>query len=140
MLKKSSLYFVERRYMTNLQKRLLLYLLGCVNVRLFFVYIARRVSLVHLQWLGYLALLPAIGFIYLYFSGARPSGPETFGEKIWWNNLRPVHALFYFLFAYYAIRMVRTAWVFLLLDVIVGLVSFLAFHSANGDFQKALKL
>lgn len=126
--------------MTTLQKRLLLFLLGCLPTRLLFVYVAKNVSLVHLRWLGYLALLPAIGFTYLFISGARPSGPETFGEKIWWNPLRPVHALLYFLFAYQAIQKVPTAWIYLFVDVIVGLVSFLVFHFTNGDFQKALKL
>lgn len=126
--------------MTNLQKRLLLFLFGCIPTRLLFVYVAKNVSLVQLRRLGYLALLPAVGFVYLYFSGARPSGPETFGEKIWWNALRPLHALLYFLFAYQAIQGVPTAWIYLFVDVIVGLTSFLIFHFTNGDFEKALKV
>jgi hypothetical protein len=126
--------------MTNLQKRLLLFLLGCIPTRLLFVYIAKRVPLVYLPYLGYLALLPAIGFVYLFLTGKRTSGPETFGEKIWWNNLRPVHALLYFAFAVQAIRKVRSAWTFLLADVVIGLASFLLFHYENGDLAKALQL
>jgi hypothetical protein len=32
-----------------------------------------------------------IGLFYFYFSGTRPKDPETFGDKIWWNDLRPIH-------------------------------------------------
>lgn len=121
--------------MNNIQKRFLLFLFGCIPTRLAFVYIAHTISLQYLPILGYLALLPAIGFIYLYVSGARTSGPETFGDKIWWNHLRPIHALFYLLFAYNAINQIRNAWVYLMYDVILGLFSFLIFHYINNDFK-----
>lgn len=114
--------------MNNIQKRILLFLFGCIPTRLAFVYIAKNISLQYLPLLGYLALLPAIGFIYLYLSGTRKTGPETFGDRIWWNQLRPIHALFYLLFAYNAINKVRNAWIYLMYDVILGLFSFLIFH------------
>ncbi len=122
--------------MNTIQKRFLLFLFGCIPTRLLLVYIAKTVSLQYLPILGYLALIPAIGFTYLYLSGTRKSGPETFGDKIWWNSLRPIHAFFYFIFAYNAIYKVRSAWIYLLYDVIVGLSSFLFFHYINNDFQK----
>jgi hypothetical protein len=125
--------------MNNIQKRFLLFLLGCIPTRLAFVYIAKTVSLQYLPIFGYLALLPAIGFIYLYVSGARTSGPETFGDKIWWNRLRPIHALLYLLFAYNAINKIRNAWIYLLYDVILGVLGFFIFHYINNDF-KNLKL
>lgn len=124
--------------MNNIQKRFALFLLGCIPTRLAFVYLAKNISLQYLPLLGYLALLPAIGFIYIYLTGSRQVGGETFGDKIWWNNLRPVHALLYFYFAYNAIKMVRNSWVYLLFDVIFGLVSFLTFHFYNGDFKKLI--
>ena len=34
-----------------------------------------------LQLLGYLALLPAIGFSFIYLTNIRKSGAETFGKK-----------------------------------------------------------
>ena len=89
--------------------------------------------------MGYLALLPAIGFTYIYLTGSRKTGGEVFGGKIWWNNLRPLHAFLYFLFAYNAINGNKNAWIFLLIDVIVGLISFVSFHYYNGDFSKVLK-
>lgn len=114
--------------MNNIQKRFLLFLFGCIPTRLVFVYIAKTISLQYLPLLGYLALLPAIGFIYLYVSGSRKTGAEVFGDKIWWNQLRPIHALFYLLFAYNAIYKIKTGWIYLLFDVIFGLCSFLIFH------------
>ena len=125
--------------MNNTQKRFMLFLFGCIPTRLFLVYFAKNISLVYLPVLGCLALIPAIGFIYLYLSGTRKTGPEVFGEKIWWNNLRPIHALFYFTFAYNAIHKFKGAWIYLLYDVIFGLISFLIFHYINNDF-KNLKL
>ena len=121
--------------MNNIQKRFLLFLIGCIGTRSLFVYIAKNAKPTLLPYLGYLALLPAIGFTYIYLSGARKTGAEVFGEKIWWNNLRPVHALLYTLFAYNAIHQNPISWVFLLLDVSLGLFSFLSHHYLQGNFQ-----
>ena len=122
--------------MNTIQKRFLLFLVGCIGTRTLFVYLAKNVSSQNLMYIGYLALLPAIGFIYIYFSGARKTGAEVFGEKIWWNDLRPIHSLLYFVFAYNAINGNKMAWIYLLIDVIIGLISFLTFHYYNGDFKK----
>jgi hypothetical protein len=52
----------------------------------------------------------------------------VFGDKIWWNMLRPIHGLLYFLFAYNAINGNTGAWIYLLIDVLFGLASFLIHH------------
>ena len=110
------------------------FLVGCIGVRSLFVIIAKYINTNYLKYLGYLALLPAIGFIYIYLTGSRKSGPETFGDKIWWNNLRPIHAILYLLFAYNAIIGNKQAWIYLLVDVLFGLISFLIYHYIKGDF------
>jgi hypothetical protein len=122
--------------MNDIQKRFLLFLIGCIGTRALFVYVAKNIDVKYLPLLGYLALLPAIGFIYIYLTGSRKTGGEVFGEKIWWNDLRPIHSLIYFLFAYNAIIGNNKAWIYLLVDVIFGLSSFLIFHFKNGDFKK----
>jgi hypothetical protein len=122
--------------MNDIQKRFLLFLIGCIGTRSLFVYVAKNTSAKYLPLLGYLALLPAIGFIYIYLTGSRKTGGEVFGEKIWWNDLRPIHSLIYFLFAYNAIIGNNKAWIYLLVDVIFGLSSFLIFHFKNGDLKK----
>lgn len=122
--------------MNTIQKRFLLFLVGCIGTRSLFAYIAKKANVTILKYMGYLALLPAIGFIYIYLTGSRQTGAEVFGEKIWWNDLRPIHSLLYFLFAYNAIIGNKYAWKFLFADVVIGLISFLIFHFYNGDFKK----
>jgi hypothetical protein len=125
--------------MNKLQQRMLLFLIGCIGIRSLFVVIAKYVNTNYLKYLGYLALAPAIGFLYIYLTGSRKTGPETMGEKIWWNDLRPIHSIFYFLFAYNAIIGNKQAWVYLLADVLLGLISFSIYHYVNGDFSKLWK-
>jgi hypothetical protein len=117
--------------MDTIHKRFLLFLIGCIGTRLLFVYLAKNASKQNLNYMGYLALLPAIGFLYIYFTGSRKTGAEVFGGKIWWNNLRPIHSLLYFGFAYNAINGNPMAWVYLLVDVTFGLISFLNHHFYN---------
>ena len=121
--------------MNDLKKRMLMFLIGCIGVRSLFVIIAKYINTNYLKYLGYLALLPAIGFIYIFLTGSRQTGTETFGDKIWWNNLRPIHATLYILFAYNAIIGNKQAWMYLLADVLIGLISFLIYHYVKGDFK-----
>jgi hypothetical protein len=125
--------------MNTIQKRFLLFLIGCIGTRTLFVYAAKNVDTTYLRYMGYLALLPAIGFFYIFFTGSRQTGAEVFGSKIWWNDLRPIHGLLYLLFAFNAIMGNKYAWIYLLVDVIFGLLSFLTFHYYNGDFTKVLE-
>jgi len=125
--------------MDNLQKRFLLFLIGCIGSRSLLVIIAKNIQTKYLKYMGYLALSISFGFMYIFLTGSRETGAEVFGEKIWWNNLRPLHSLLYFLFAYNAIIGNRNAWIYLLIDVVIGLISFLIFHYRNGDFSKIIK-
>ena len=122
--------------MNTIQKRFLLFLFGCIGTRSLFVYLAKNANTVFLRYMGYLAILPAIGFFYLFLTGSRKTGPEVFGDKIWWNNLRPIHGIMYALFAYHAINGNDFAWIYLLIDVIIGLASFLIFHVYNNSFTQ----
>ena len=122
--------------MNHLQKIFLLFLIGCIGVRLLFVVIAKYINIKYLKYLGYLALVPAIGFMYIYVTGSRKTGLGAFGEKIWWTDLRPIHSILYFLFAYNAIIGNKQSWIYLLIDVLIGLISFLIHHYVNGDFLK----
>ncbi len=125
--------------MNNIQKRFLLFLIGCIGTRSLFVLIAKNSSVAYLRYLGFLALLPAIGFAYIYLTGSRKTGQEVFGEKIWWNDLRPLHSFLYFLFAYNAINGNKDSWIYLFIDVIIGLISFFVYHYGSGDFTKLIQ-
>ena len=112
--------------MDNLQKRFLLFLIGCIGSRSLLVIIAKNIQVKYLKYMGYLALLISFGFMYIFLTGSRETGAEVFGEKIWWNNLRPLHSLLYFLFAYNAIIGNRNAWIYLLIDVVI--LNFFSLH------------
>ena len=115
--------------MNNLQKRYLMFLLGCIPTRLGFALLAKYIPTKYLPYLGILALIPAAGFLYIYFFNKRKTGAEVFGSKIWWNPLRIVHAFIYITFAIYAIQKKDYAYIPLIFDVIIGLISFLIYHN-----------
>lgn len=109
-------------------QRAALFLIGCIGTRATLAYVAAIASPGLLTILGWLALLPAIGFTLIYAFGLRNTGAEVFGERIWWNALRPVHAALYGAFAAAALSGWRQAWVFLAADVMFGLGAFLHHH------------
>lgn len=116
--------------------RTILFLIGCIGSRTLLAWLASVVNTRYLYFMGLLSLIPAIGFTIIYIFGLRKTGPEVFGETIWWNNLRPIHAFLYFGFAWYAIHGYRySAWKWLAFDVIIGLVSFLLYHYGKKMIQ-----
>ncbi len=120
---------VERMTLTTLQKRIALFLIGCMGVRILIAYGAKVAPSWSLPWLGYLALVPAAGFLWIWATGARQTGAEVFGARIWWNALRPIHAAMYLAFAAAAIGWRWPhAWIFLAADVMLGLAAFLWHH------------
>jgi hypothetical protein len=102
-----------------MDKKTLLFLFGCMGSRLALVWLAKTYPAL-LKPMAILAACVSFGFMYIWANGLRKTGPETFGEKIWWNNLRPVHALLYALFALLAFSGNTHAWKVLLLDVTLG--------------------
>ncbi len=121
--------------MASLETRMAMFIIGCIGVRTLFVFIAKNAKNDILPYLGYLALLPVVGWTWILLTGSRKTGFEA-GGKIWWNDLRPIHALLYLFFAIFAIRKDRRAWVFLAVDVVLGLTAFVIHHYRNGDFSK----
>ena len=122
--------------MNIIQKRFLAFLLLCIPTRIIIALIAKYINNKYLPYLGYLAILPAIGFAYIFIFGKRKRGGETFGQKIWWNNLRPIHSFVFALFAYLAISKNQNSYIVLFADVFIGLVSFLYYHYSVGSFSK----
>lgn len=121
--------------MNTIQYRFLLFLFGCIGSRLGFTYLSYIASPSLLQKLGYIALLPAIGWFYIIFIGKRDTGAEVFGDKIWWKSLRPIHMLLWATFAYLAITGNAKAWIVLFVDTMFGLLSFLNHHYRAGSFS-----
>ena len=115
--------------MLSLTNRNLLFTFGCVGTRILFIIIAKYVNINYLPILGYLSLIPAIGFAYIYITDSRKTGYEA-GGKIWWNYLRPIHSFLYFLIAYNAIiKHQENTWKILTADLIIGIIAFI--HNRN---------
>lgn len=121
--------------MNNITKRFILFLVGCMGARIFLVYLAKNINIEYLPYMGYCAIILSIGFMYLFITGTRKTGREVFGGKIWWDKLRPIHAIMFGMFGYLAITKSSNAWIVLLIDVIFGLFSFLLFHYMEGNFK-----
>jgi hypothetical protein len=97
---------------------------GCMTIRITLTIIAMLYPALA-QKLSLLALLPVIGWLYIYFISSRNSGPEVFGGKIWWNELRIPHAMLWSLFSLYAYNGKSYSWIPLGLDTLLGLGAWL---------------
>jgi len=114
--------------MNDLQKRQLLFLFGCVPFRLWLVHLAKTLPSDHVRTMGLLAAVPTLGFLLLYVTHSRLKGAETFGQPIWWHALRLHHFLLYLLFVVTAFTKPESAFVPLLVDVILGTAAFAVKH------------
>jgi hypothetical protein len=114
-------------------------MIGCMGSRLLFTVVSGLSYGWFLQLLGFVALIPVLGWFYIMFITPRDTGFELFGDKIWWKNLRPVHTILWIFFAYLAVTKNKLAWVVLLLDTILGLSSFLLFHWVEGNLNEMLQ-
>jgi hypothetical protein len=112
-------------------KRVITFLFGCILMRLTLTLIAYKININYLPYLGYLALVMGLSFIYLFVFGNKKADTqlEWLGDKyIWWTNLRPLHGFMYLTFAYLAIQRRSYAWMILLLDTFIGLGAWLLHH------------
>lgn len=112
-----------------------LFLAGCIPARMGAVYLARTATPAVLPLIGFLALFPAVGFLYFFLTGTRTTGPEVLGDRIWWNSLRPFHALLWATFAVLALFGYSNAWIVLLIDVLVGISAFGLHHMGFSALQ-----
>jgi hypothetical protein len=103
-------------------------------LRTILVIIAKN-NIDYLPIMGIFSFVISFGFIYIYANNKRQSGNEVFGDKIWWNDLRPIHGLLYLLFGICALNKNPNSWIILLFDVMIGLFSFLYFHYNEGNYK-----
>jgi hypothetical protein len=121
----------------EMQKRFLLFLGLCIPSRIGLAMLAKYGSFKIRTYMSYGAILVAFGVIYIYVTGSRKTGVETGGKPIWWNNIRPLHALFYLTFAYMVFNgMSKNAWTVLVADALLGLSAFMVYHYGQNDFSK----
>lgn len=106
--------------------RNLTFLIGCIGTRILLAWLAYAYP-AYLPIMAIFAFAIAVGFTVIYVKGWRKTGAEVMGGKLWWNSLRPVHALNYALFGVLALAggaLARHAWVVLAFDVLLGLAAF----------------
>jgi len=115
------------------QKSMALFLAGCIPVRLLLSYLSyvSYTNTKYMSMIGVVCLVISFGFIMNYAFGLRKTGVETFGQPIWWNDLRPVHGFLYILAGYCSFYSRENVWKILLLDTMIGLVAFLRHHVKN---------
>lgn len=104
------------------------FLVGCMGTRALLVYLAATVPPAALRVMGVMGGVIACGFAVIYAGKLRATGVETGGQPIWWDFMRPVHALMYAAFAYLALTGAREAWVTLLIDAVIGMAAFVMHH------------
>lgn len=124
---------------TPLKIRFFLFMIICMGSRFMFTLVSYFSYGWFLQLLGFIALIPVLGWFYVMFIQPRDTGIELLGDKIWWKNLRPVHTILWLFFVYLAITKNRLAWLVLLIDTLFGLSSFLLFHWVEGNLHEMLK-
>ncbi len=114
--------------LSNETKRIYMFLIGCMGARSLLVYLAYKQSTRF--YVSLFTILVAIGFMYIYLTGVRKTGPEVFGDVIWWNHLRPIHALLYATAAFmiWTKTYSNDAWKILALDLVIGLLAFIHKH------------
>lgn len=108
--------------MINDKNRSYVFFIGCIGFRLFISIFAKYINKDYLPIMAYIAIIIGIGFTVIYITGIRKTGYEA-GGKIWWNHLRPVHAMLYFIFAYMVFEKDDNAWIALLIDALLGIIS-----------------
>lgn len=112
--------------LSSLTNRQLKFIFGCIVARSIIVAIASRYP----EKMALPALVVAMAFSIIYIFGLRKTGIEVDNENIWWDWLRPVHAM---LFAGFAIAAMKEdtkykAWVILALDLILGVIAWSKHH------------
>ena len=111
------------------------FVLACLPSRLLLAYVASRSNRTTLKILGLLACGAVSGWL-LILSGVwkRDRGIETCGQPIWWSAYRPLHAVLYSAFAYFALKGERQrATQCLILDLLLAAVVFTHHQSVVTD-------
>jgi hypothetical protein len=97
-----------------------LFLLGCIPARALLAWYTKKYP--STKNLGYVLLVIAVGFMYLYFNNLRLNAKEASGGVTWWAPYRIIHGLLYLAAAIYMFKDPKHAWIPLASDVILGFV------------------
>lgn len=126
MIENKCFFFTATKKKRMSINRTAAFLGGCLLVRATWAYAAYRLPAHQVWWLGFPALVIGLGFWILFLFHLRPTGREVNNERIWWTNLRPIHGTLYLVFAWMAFTRNNRAYLPLTIDVVFGLMAFVA--------------
>jgi len=110
--------------MFTYKQRITYFLIFCIPIRIILSFLPLYLNSQYLYYLGLITLIPSFVFLIFYFKGIRLKAPEG-GGKTWWADLRLLHGLLYLCGSIYLLQGKRTAYIPFVIDVIVGLLSFI---------------
>jgi hypothetical protein len=99
----------------------------CILVRYILAWVAYKVIRTPVRYaLAVFYILLSIGSLYQYIVKTRTVG--AFNNQVWWDYLRPVHALLFALTAYGLVVSYDYTYAFLLLDTTISALGFMRYH------------
>ena len=127
--------------MNKLYQRYLRFLALCIPTRISLIFLSGYLKdkKILKNIFNIITLCIGIGFTYIYFFGSKTADSQLVwaNEKtIWWNDLRIAHGLNYLFFSYFYFTNNHSCCYFLILDVILGLLSFSNHHFLSNIFKK----
>ena len=119
-----------------LQKRFIYFLGLCIPARISLALLAKYIPLKLLQIMGYFTLIAGIWFLYAFIIKPYDYAKVIKTTKVWWQDIRILHACTYITFSYLAINKQRNAWIALMIDAFIGLYAFLFHHYTIDSYAK----
>ena len=113
--------------MSQKYKIIFLYLIFCIGTRLFITYKIKYHNPKYKQYYSIFLLLISLGFIMQYTLKFRKKA--LLGNEIWWDSIRPIHALLYFIGTILVYTENKNAYIPILIDTIIGLFFFTKYYS-----------
>tara|TARA_Y100000768_G_C23897241_1_gene643257 strand:- start:195 stop:539 length:345 start_codon:yes stop_codon:yes gene_type:complete len=107
---------------------LLLFISTCLLSRIILIYVAKNATPVQLRFLSIPAIFLGVYTIRLNVNTAlkKDKNKKTSKKLIWWKSFRGFHSFFWILFGILAMKRYNKAYLVLVVDLIISIVSF--FH------------
>lgn len=96
---------------------------GCIGSRFLLSLITKKYT--KYKWISSITFIIGFSFLFIYIFDLRKTGFEATNNKIWWNKYRPIHGLCYMLFSIFYFNNNKQAWIFLLIDTILGILIYI---------------
>ena len=115
-------------------ERIATFLLACIGIRLSFAFLMYWIEKNEYNYLriliGIIGLVMSLSFFFIYFFGSEAADRQLEiwkhdDTKVWWNKFRIIHGILYFFFAFFALTHTNGSYIFLGVDVTLGMILWL---------------